>query len=62
MTWEFETEPEFEEKLVWMREFVREEIYPLEVLDTGDESTFRRLIAERQQEVKKRGLGGAPAA
>ena len=32
MSWEFETEPEFEEKLAWMREFMREEIYPLEVL------------------------------
>ncbi|MEY2996152.1 MAG: hypothetical protein RLZZ39_977, partial [Actinomycetota bacterium] len=23
MAWDFETEPEFEEKLAWMREFVR---------------------------------------
>src|SRR5437899_824337 len=36
MAWDFSTEPEFEEKLVWMREFVREAIYPLETRD-GDE-------------------------
>ena len=28
MAWDFSTEPEFEEKLEWMREFVRDEIYP----------------------------------
>ena len=30
MAWDFETEPEFEAKLAWMREFVKEEIFPLE--------------------------------
>jgi len=55
MTWDFSTEPEFEEKLEWMRGFVREEIYPLEVLD-ADEATFMRIIRSLQQEVKKRGL------
>ncbi len=29
MAWDFETEPEFEKQLVWMREFVQEEITPL---------------------------------
>ena len=33
MAWDFSTEPEFEAKLRWMREFVREEIMPLELLD-----------------------------
>ncbi|MDT7586878.1 MAG: acyl-CoA dehydrogenase, partial [Pseudonocardiales bacterium] len=33
MAWDFSTEPEFEEKLAWMRDFVREEIIPLETLD-----------------------------
>ena len=28
MAWDFETEPEFEQKLAWMRAFVREEIFP----------------------------------
>ena len=59
MSWDFETEPEFEEKLAWMREFVKEEIWPLEVLEIDDEATFRRLIGERQREVKARGLWAA---
>lgn len=30
MTWGFETEPEFQAKLDWVKEFVREEIEPLQ--------------------------------
>ena len=37
MTWDFSTEPEFEKKLDWIREFVREEVEPLEVLFPGCE-------------------------
>ena len=33
MAWDFSTEPEFEEKLEWMRGFVRDEIIPLETLE-----------------------------
>ena len=34
MAWDFSTEPEFEEKLVWMRAFIERELIPLEpVLD-----------------------------
>jgi acyl-CoA dehydrogenase len=55
MSWDFSTEPEFEEKLAWMRGFVRDEIIPLELLDLSDEQ-FRRAIAPLQQEVKDRGL------
>src|SRR5437660_3510332 len=58
MAWDFSTEPEFEEKLVWMREFVREEIYPLETLDL-DETTFRRLTDPLKEEVKGQGLWAA---
>src|SRR5438132_2342495 len=32
MAWDFSTEAEFEEKLQWMREFVRDEVEPLEML------------------------------
>ena len=35
MAWDFSTEPEFEEKLEWMRGFVRDEIIPLETLQLG---------------------------
>jgi acyl-CoA dehydrogenase len=58
MAWDFSTEPEFEEKLQWMREFVREEVFPLEVLDVDDE-VFMRLVRSLQGEVKKRGLWAA---
>jgi acyl-CoA dehydrogenase len=58
MAWDFSTDPEFEEKLEWMRTFVREEIYPLETLDL-DEATFRRLTDPLKEEVKKRNLWAA---
>ena len=58
MAWDFSTEPEFEEKLEWMRTFVRDEIYPLETLDL-DEATFRRLTDPLKEEVKGQGLWAA---
>jgi acyl-CoA dehydrogenase len=30
MAWDFETEPEFQRKLDWASEFVREEVEPLD--------------------------------
>ena len=55
MAWDFSTEPEFEEQLAWMRQFVRDEIIPLETLDLSHE---RMLEAVRplQAEVKGRDL------
>src|SRR5207302_10354789 len=58
MAWDFSTEPEFEEKLAWMRTFVRDEIYPLETLDL-DEATFRRLTDPLKQQVKDMDLWAA---
>ncbi len=58
MAWDFSTEPEFENKLAWMREFVREEVFPLAVLQT-DEASVTRIVASLQDEVKKRGLWAA---
>src|SRR3982074_3673198 len=55
MTWDFSTEPEFQEKLDWMQKFVKEEIWPLEVIDT-DLAGFTRLVRPLQDEVKARGL------
>src|SRR5467141_3616224 len=55
MAWDFSTEPEFEKKLEWMRGFVREEVYPLEVLET-DEAGFMRAIRPLQAEVKQQKL------
>jgi acyl-CoA dehydrogenase len=58
MAWDFSTEPEFEEKLRWMRDFVREEVFPLEVLDVDDQ-TFQRIVRSLQEKVKKQGLWAA---
>ena len=30
MAWDFSTDPEFQEHLDWMAQFVREEIWPME--------------------------------
>jgi acyl-CoA dehydrogenase len=57
MPWDFETEPEFEEKLAWMREFMREEVWPLEaIMDDLDREGAFRIINSLQDEVKKRKL------
>src|SRR5438270_7355248 len=56
MAWDFETEPEFEKKLEWMRAFMKDEVYPLEVLETDDQSVFWRALHPLQQEVKAQKL------
>ena len=58
MAWDFSTEPEFQEHLDWMREFVREEIWPLEVLDL-EWDQIGRAMEPLQQQVKERGLWAA---
>ncbi|MEA2208451.1 MAG: acyl-CoA dehydrogenase, partial [Solirubrobacteraceae bacterium] len=58
MAWDFSTEPDFEAKLEWMREFVREQVMPLEVLDL-DWRAFRRAIGPLQQRVRDEGLWAA---
>jgi len=60
MAWDFSTEPEFQEKLDWMRTFVREEIWPLEtVFAELDQEAVDRIYAPLQREVKQRGLWAA---
>src|SRR3954454_23464762 len=59
MAWDFSTEPEFEEKLEWMRGFVKDEIEPLETLDITDEAVFRRVTDPLKQQVKDMGLWAA---
>jgi acyl-CoA dehydrogenase len=57
MSWDFQTEPEFEAKLAWMREFMRDEVWPLEVVvDEFEREPFTRLLVSLQAEVKRRGL------
>lgn len=64
MAWDFETEPEFEEKLAWMRDFVRNEILPLETLAEvwrapGGREKFALAVEPLKAEVKQRGLWAA---
>jgi acyl-CoA dehydrogenase len=60
MAWDFCTEPEFEHKLGWMREFVRENIWPLETLiDELGYDGLRRALAPMQEEVRAQGLWAA---
>ncbi len=58
MAWDFSTEPEFEEKLAWMREFVQNEIIPLETLRL-DRDQLIKVIEPLQAEVRKQGLWAA---
>jgi acyl-CoA dehydrogenase len=55
MAWDFSTEPEFEKRLDWMRQFVRDEVFPLEVLET-DAASFMQVVRTLQGEVKAQGL------
>ena len=63
MGWDFETEPEFQEKLDWMDEFVREEIEPLDLAFRDSimaydrrNPIYKEITGPLKQEVKKRGL------
>ena len=58
MAWDFQTDPEFERELEWMRAFVRDEIYPLETLDL-DWRGYRQAIRPLMERVKERGLWAA---
>ena len=60
MAWDFSTEPEFQEHLDWMREFVREEIWPLETLvEELEYDGLMRAMAPLQERVRERGLWAA---
>src|SRR5678815_6064868 len=57
MAWDFSTEPEFQAQLDWMREFVTNEIEPIELFfDDMTAGSWRKLTAPLKEEVKKRGL------
>ncbi|HEX3946540.1 MAG TPA: acyl-CoA dehydrogenase family protein, partial [Acidimicrobiales bacterium] len=58
MAWDFSTEPEFEEKLVWMRGFLKEEVFPLETLELAHDRLLT-AIRPMQEEVKRQGLWAA---
>jgi acyl-CoA dehydrogenase len=60
MAWDFSTDPEFEAQLQWMREFVREEIWPIEAVEHElDQDGLDRIYVPLRQQVKERGLWAA---
>lgn len=58
MSWDFSTEPEFQKKLDWARDFMRTEVMPLETLQI-DWPTLLKAIAPLQQAVKEQELWAA---
>jgi acyl-CoA dehydrogenase len=64
VAWDFSTEPEFEPKLAWMRDFVRAEIMPLEVLESqwrgrDGQALLASVTEPLKQEVRRQGLWAA---
>lgn len=60
MAWDFETDPEFQEQLDWMREFIDREIVTLEpVLDEIPPDEWKVVLNYLREQVKARGLWGA---
>ena len=60
MAWDFQTEPEYQAKLDWARDFVREEIWPLEtVFSELSQDQLDRVYAPLQERVKEQGLWAA---
>jgi len=61
MAWDFETEPEFQEKLDWIEQLVREEIEPIDALWGGLEYTppqgaLREIVQPLKDRVRAEGL------
>src|SRR5258708_31202525 len=61
MAWDFETDPEYQQKLDWARTFVREEVEPLDLLFhdlvfTPPSDQVRKIIDPLKQQVRDQGL------
>src|ERR687892_1754887 len=61
MAWDFETEPEFQRKLDWASEFVREEVEPLDLLWPHEQfvpldETRRKVVDPLKAEVRRQDL------
>src|SRR2546430_10448496 len=61
MSWDFSTDPEFQEQLDWMQDFVRREIWPLETIwrELGGYEGLREALSPLQEQVKDRNLWAA---
>ena len=64
MSWDFSTDPDFQEQLDWMGEFVRQEIWPLEAIwhELGSTGCARALAPLQEQVKAARAVGRPPAA
>ncbi|QIS19758.1 acyl-CoA dehydrogenase family protein [Nocardia terpenica] len=60
MAWDFETDPDYQEKLDWVAEFVRTEVEPLDLTDLNPynrtDPQVRALLRPLQAQVKEQGL------
>ena len=61
MGWDFETDPDYQKKLDWADEFVREEVEPLDYLFPHEQfvpldGTRRTIIDPLKEEVRRQGL------
>ena len=61
MSWDFETDPEYQRKLDWADQFVREEVEPLDMLFPHQQfvpldDTKRKIIDPLKEEVRRQGL------
>jgi acyl-CoA dehydrogenase len=62
MAWDFSTEPEFQEKLDWIAQFVKEEVEPLDLAFPGhliydkQHPVHAEVVKPLQQQVKERDL------
>jgi acyl-CoA dehydrogenase len=60
MAWSFSTEPEFEGRLEWIREFVRREVWPIETIAQDlDQPKLDALVGPLQLQVKEQRLWAA---
>src|SRR5205814_3000824 len=61
MAWDFETDPEFQEKLDWIDRFIDEKVEPIDLVFPGLayhplEGKLRDLVDPLKQEVREQGL------
>jgi acyl-CoA dehydrogenase len=57
MAWDFETDPQFQQKLDWIEQFVREELIPLEpIMGEFTEEEWFQVQEPLKQKVKDQGL------
>ena len=60
MAWDFSTPPEVQAELDWMREFVNENVIPLELLLSDvTQAQMDAIFAPLKEQVKQRGLWAA---